>query len=176
MNMELNFRSATNIAERVAKGFSMVRPGDVITYSEMCHVEGTRLRRGMYYRLRGKTSVLLMNLGSDAPYEDRIEAGGRTIIYEGHDIPNRKGGPDPKTVNQPEFTARGQMTQNGFFHRAAQSYRARKRPAESVRVYEKTKRGMWKYHGLFRLVDSWREVSNGRRVFRFRFERTRRKE
>ena len=153
----------------------MAKPGDVITYLEMCHAEGTRLRRGMHYRLRGKTSVVLMNLGPGAPYADRVEAGGRTIIYEGHDIPNRRGGPNPKHVDQPEFTPRGERTQNGFFHRAAQSYKARKSPAESVRVYEKIKRGMWKYHGVFRLVDSWREMSDGRRVFKFRLEAARRK-
>ena len=94
----------------------MAKPGDVVTYLEMCHTEGARLRRGMNYRLRGKTSVALMNLGPDAPYADRVEAG-ETIIYEGHDIPNRRGGPDPKTVDQPEFTL-GERTQKRIFYLA----------------------------------------------------------
>ena len=148
----------------------MVKPGDTISYQEMCRIEGTKLQRGMNYRLRGKKSVFLMNLGPNAPYADRIEDRGKTLIYEGHDVPKRKGRPDPKTVDQLEFTPTGSRTQNGLFHQAAQSFKAGKRLAEFVKVYEKKSRGVWTYWGVFRLVDSWRELSNKRKVFKFRLK------
>ncbi len=31
----------------------MIRPGDVISYLQMCQEEGVNLQRGMNYRLRG---------------------------------------------------------------------------------------------------------------------------
>jgi hypothetical protein len=37
-----------------------------------------------------------------APYDDHIEEDGRVLIYEGRDTPQTLGGPDPKTVAQPE--------------------------------------------------------------------------
>jgi hypothetical protein len=43
-------------------------------------------------------------------------------------------------------------------------------PAERVRVYEKMRTGIWTFNGTFRLVDGWREESNGRLVFKFRLE------
>lgn len=132
----------------------MVKPLRILSYQEMCRVEGTRLQRGMNFRLRGKKSVILMNLGPNAPYEDQVEADGKILIYEGHDAPKRRGGPDPKTVDQPEFTSSGKRTQNGLFHQAAQFFKAGHQPAELVKVYEKKERGLWAYWGVYRLVDS----------------------
>ena len=37
-----------------------------------------------------------------APYDDRIEEDGHVLIYEGHDRPQTRGGPDPRTLDQPE--------------------------------------------------------------------------
>ncbi len=62
------------------------------------------------------------------------------------------------------------MTQNGLFHKAAKEYKEGLRNAESVKVYEKIKPGIWVYNGLFRLVDAWREESNKREVFKFKLE------
>jgi hypothetical protein len=61
--------------------------GTVISYFEMCQREGTSLQRGMNFRLRGRHSVILMSLRPNAPYADRVEDDGLTLIYEGHDVP-----------------------------------------------------------------------------------------
>lgn len=41
---------------------------------------------------------------------------------------------------------------------------------ELVKVYEKLRSGIWVYNGIFKLVDSWRELSNARKVFKYRLE------
>ncbi len=35
---------------------------------------------------------------------------------------------------------------------------------------EKIRSGIWVYNGLFRLVDAWQELSNARKVFKFKLE------
>jgi len=130
---------------------------EIISYLEMCRREGVSLQRGMNYGLGGDHSVILMSLRPGAPYDDRLEDDGTTLIYEGHDEPRRKGGPDPKTVDQPESTEAGKLTQNGLFHLAAQQFTGQKRGPERVRVYEKIRQGIWSYNGVFHLVDSWRD-------------------
>ena len=148
----------------------MLKPGDVISYIEMCQEEGVNLQRGMNFRLKGKYSVILMSLRRNAPYADRIEDSGKTLIYEGHDIPHIKNGQEPKLVAQPMQNPVGSLTQNGLFYKAVQDYKNNKSNAESVKVYEKIHSGIWTYNGLFKLVDSWQEESNKRNVFKFRFE------
>jgi hypothetical protein len=145
--------------------------GDVISYIEMCTEEGMNLQRGMNFRLRGKSSVILMSLRTGAPYADRIEDNGQTLIYEGHDIARTPDGPDPKSADQPQFFPGGSPTQNGLFLEAAQQFRKGQSPAE-VKVFEKIRSGIWVYNGLFRLVDGWREDSGGRSVFKFKLELT----
>jgi len=39
----------------------------------------------MNFRLRANLSVILMSLRRGAPYADRIEDDGKTLIYEGHE-------------------------------------------------------------------------------------------
>lgn len=146
----------------------MFGQGDVISYLDMCREEGVNLQRGMNFRLRGKLSVILMSLRPGAPYADSIEEAGKVLIYEGHDIPRRKEGPNPKSVDQPMLNPSGSLTQNGLFYEAAQRFRVRKGEAELVRVYEKVRSGIWVYNGLFRLVDAFQEVSNARNVFKFK--------
>ncbi len=92
---------------------------------------------------------------------------GATLIYEGHDVPTSRDNPSPKTVDQPERSENGNLTENGKFHKAAQEYKAGKRPPERVRVYEKIKQGIWSYNGVFHL-DSWKEKSHARYVFKFK--------
>jgi len=111
-----------------------------------------------------------MSLGPNAPYADRIEQNGKILIYEGHDVAKRQGGPDPKTVDQPEHNPSGTLTQNGLFRKAAESNKRDYKEAELVRVYEKIRKGVWVYNGLFRLVDAWQEHSGGRKVFKFKLE------
>ena len=148
----------------------MISPGDVIPYIRMCQEEGVSLQRGMNFRLHGGTSVILMSLRRGAPYADRVEEEGKVLIYEGHDAPSHRDGPDPKSVDQPMRTPAGKLTQNGLFFEAAQRHRRGEAEAEPVRVYEKIKQGIWVYAGVFRLVDAWQETSNARQVFKLRLE------
>ncbi len=148
----------------------MFKVGDVISYIEMCNAEGVSLQRGMNYRLGKTYSVILMSVQPNAPYSDRIEDNGRVLIYEGHDIFQRKNGPDPKSVDQPMKTPKGTLTQNGLFYQAAKRYVAGDSPAELVKVYEKIRPGIWTYNGFFLLVDAWIERSNGRKVFKFKLK------
>ena len=146
----------------------MLKVGDIISYHEMCTVEKAHLQRGMNYRLGKSYSVILMSVHKNAPYADKIEENGRVLIYEGHDIPRRKNGPDPKTVDQPRRNPSGTLTQNGLFYRAAHQYLSGNAPAEPVKVYEKIRPGIWTYNGIFLLVDAWITEDQGRKVFKFK--------
>lgn len=141
---------------------------EIISYLEMCRREGVNLQRGMNFHLGGEYSVLLMSVRPNAPYRDHLEEDGSVLVYEGHDAPRTAETPDPKLVDQPERTATGALTQNGWFHAAAQDARAGTAKPELVRVYEKIRQGIWSYNGVFQLVDSWREPDGGRSVFKFR--------
>jgi len=143
---------------------------EIIPYIEMCRREGVSLQRGMNYELGGNHSVILMSVRPGAPYADRFEDDGSTLVYEGHDIPRSFQHADPKSFNQPEYSPSGNLTENGKFYRAAQEFKAGKRPPERVRVYEKIKQGIWSYNGVSHLVDSWQEQSNGRSVFKFKLK------
>jgi hypothetical protein len=106
-----------------------------------------------------------------APYADHVEEEGRVLIYEGHDVPRVRGGPDPKTIDQELETPTGGITQNGRFFVAARRAQTEGAPAaEVVRVYEKVRTGIWVFNGVFRLSDAWAEQIDGRRVFKFRLE------
>lgn len=113
-----------------------------------------------------------MSTRPGSPYEDEVEDEGRTLIYEGHDANRTPLGPNPKTIDQPEFLPSGKPTQNGRFAEAARRYSSETSDAELVNVYEKIKSGIWVFNGVFRLVDVWQERSNGREVFKFRLELT----
>ena len=141
---------------------------EIISYLEACQREGGSLQKGMNYRMGNTYSVVLMSVRRGAPYRDRIEDDGSTLIYEGHDIPRTSSAGDPKAVDQPEFTRTGLLTENGKFHKAAQDFRSGKREVELVRVYEKIHAGIWSYNGLFKLADSWREHDGQRHVFKFK--------
>jgi hypothetical protein len=145
-------------------------PNEIISYLEMCQRKTLSLQKGMNFHLRDNHSVILMSLRRSAPYEDAIQDGGTTIIYEGHDVPRSAHIPNPKTIDQPERSFSGNLTENSKFHAAAQEYKSGLRPPERVRVYEKIKNGIWSYNGVFHLTDSWREPSGGRRVFKFKLE------
>jgi len=135
----------------------------------MCGREGSSLQRGMNFRLGKTYSVILMSVRPNAPYRDRIENDGATLIYEGHDVPRSPRTPNPKAVDQPEFTPAGSLTENGKFLRAAQAAQQGHDP-EAVRVYEKIKEGIWSYNGTFSLVKAWREKQGRRTVLKFQLE------
>jgi len=147
-----------------------MKPGDVLSYLQMCAQEGVNLQRGMNFHLRGKISVILMSLRPGAPYADRIEDNGRVLIYEGHDLPRYKGGSDPKTIDQPMTNPNRRLTQNGLFYQAAMRFKKEGSQLELVRVYEKVRPGIWVYNGLFKLLDAWQEENNHRKVFKLKLQ------
>lgn len=148
----------------------MLKPGDVISYLQMCQGEGVNLQRGMNFRLNGGHSVILMSVRAGAPYADKVEENGKVLIYEGHDVSRTASGSRPKTVDQPVRNESGSLTQNGLFYQAAQKYQKTEALPEPVKVYEKIKAGIWVYNGLFSLIDSWQEEAGKRKVFKFRLE------
>ena len=141
--------------------------GDIITFKEMCTAEGQMLQRGMYFRPRGKHSVLLMSTRRGAPYRDKWEEGGKLLIYEGHDAP-RRDDINPKLIDQPSVTPNGRPTQNALFLRAATEYASGTRGPELVKIYEKIRDGIWAYNGTFQLVQAFTESDGKRSVFKFR--------
>ncbi len=59
--------------------------------------ERAALQKGMNYGVGKKYSVFLMSVREGAPYADALDEVSGMLTYEGHDEPQRKGGPDPKT-------------------------------------------------------------------------------
>jgi hypothetical protein len=147
-------------------------PGDIISYMEMCQEWSVSFQRGMHFHLKGNRSVVLMSRRRDAAYRDRVEDDGRILIYEGHDTPRIRGGPDPKAVDQPSKYPTGALTQNGYFEGAANKYKRDKSNPEFVAVYEKIHPGIWAFNGNFLLVDAWQEKDGPRKVFKFKLELT----
>jgi hypothetical protein len=141
---------------------------NIISYIEMCQRERSSLQAGMNFGLGGNHSVILMSLRPGSPYRDRLEDGGSTLVYEGHDQPKSKAGVKPKQIDQLSNLPSGRLTQNGKFYQAAQQFKEGKRPPQRVRVYEKIKPGIWAYNGVFHLHDAWTERDEHRIVFKFR--------
>lgn len=141
---------------------------EIVSYLEMCQREGLSLQRGMNFRAGGDYSIVLMSRRPNAPYRDRIEDEGATLVYEGHNEPARGDVIDPKLVDQPRTSNQGTLTENGKFEQAANQYKSGQSPSAGVRVYEKIRDGIWSYNGLFRLVDSWIEHDGRRNVFKFK--------
>ena len=73
---------------------------NVISYIEMCRREGLSLQAGMNFGVGGTHSVILISVRPNAPYRDRLEDGGTTLIYEGHDQPRSGQGQNPKLLDQ----------------------------------------------------------------------------
>lgn len=141
---------------------------NVISYREMCDREGASLQAGMNFGLGGHHSVILMSTRPNAPYRDLLADGGTSLIYEGHDQPSVKLGPDPKTMDQLLMTHTGRPTQNGKFFQAAKAAAADQRAPERVRAYEKLRPGIWADNGIFHLVDAWQERDERRLVCKFK--------
>ena len=148
-----------------------IQPGDIISHAQMCIEEGISLQKGMNFKIKGETTVILMSLRKGARYADRVEDNGEILIYEGHDVP-RNLAKIPKSVDQPDYTPRGTLTENGKFFQAAMKFKDGKSDAELVKVYEKIKDGIWVFNGVFELVDAWTEKSENRNVFKFKLHVT----
>lgn len=141
---------------------------DIISYHDVVTEEKAALQKGMNFGVGKKYSVFLMSLREGAPYADQLDPVTGMLSYEGHDEPQRQGGPNPKEVDQALTTPRGSWTENGKFFRAAMDFKSglREKP-ELIKVYEKISRGIWSYKGFFELIGA-NIVSDGKRkVFKF---------
>src|SRR6476660_5219021 len=105
---------------------------NVISYIEMCRREGLSLQAGMNFGVRGTHSVILMSVRRNAPYRDRLEDGGTTLIYEGHDHPRVPRSIDLNGLDQRERLPTGNFTQTGEFQLAEQDAKAGRRRPERV--------------------------------------------
>ena len=145
----------------------MVR-GEVISYIDLSVEEGFSIQRGMNFHINGKDyAIILMSVRPNAPYADRFEDNGTTIIYEGHNLQSNHNNSDKsvKYIDQPMATPNGTLTENGKFYNAAIDYKNNKSSAKKVKVYEKIKSGVWVYNGYFNLVDAFIENDGYRNVF-----------
>lgn len=149
-----------------------MKRGDIIRYVDMTIEEGFSIQRGMNFNVANREyGIILMSVRPNAPYADRFEDDGTTIIYEGHDVQANyvPVGKAPKDVDQPMTLPSGILTENGKFFEAAKKYKAGIAP-KIIKVYEKIKAGIWSYNGYFRLADAWIEAAGTRNVFKFRLE------
>ena len=147
--------------------------GDVIRYVDMTIEEGFSLQRGMNYMVNSKNyAIILMSVRKNAPYADRFENDGTTIIYEGHDVSQKDCpvGMQPKEMDQQLTLPSGKLTENGKFYYAAKKYKNQNLQARKVKVYEKIKDGIWVYNGYFDLVDAFIENTGTRNVFKFKLQ------
>ena len=80
---------------------------DIISYHDLVTAEKASLQKGMNYGVGNDYSVFLMSLGENAPYADSLDEVTGMLTYEGHDEPQRQGGPNSKEVDQPLATPRG---------------------------------------------------------------------
>jgi len=148
-----------------------MKPGDIISHSQMCHAEGGyMLQKGMNYRIRGIQTVILMSVRSNAPYADQVQENGTVLIYEGHNAKRQRGVIDsPADHNQPRCLPSGRLTENGLFENTVKAYKDGAKP-ERIKVYEKIKPGIWVYNGFFDLINSREEKSGTRTVFKFKLK------
>jgi len=148
-----------------------IQPGDVISHAEMCLEEGVSLQKGMNFRIKGGLTVILMSLRKGAPYADKVEENGEILIYEGHDLPKNLTR-NPKSDDQPYYTPKGTLTENGKFFVVAEKFKKGIQQSELIKVYEKIKDGIWVYNGVFELIDAWMEKSECRNIFKFKLRVT----
>ncbi|WP_041342746.1 HNH endonuclease [Dehalococcoides mccartyi] len=148
-----------------------IKPGQVISYLDMCQAESVNLQKGMNFKLRNGHNIILMSVRNGAPYADRFENDGTILIYEGHDVNKTPELVNQKNIDQPMYTPGHKLTANGLFYEAAQKAKQTK-IFPKVRVYEKIKPGIWVYNGVFNLIDAWQEPSDNRKVFKFKLELT----
>jgi len=131
-----------------------VEVDDIISYHDLVSEEKAALQKGMNFGVGKKYSIFLMSLREGAPYADALDPITGMLTYEGHDEPQRRGGPHPKEIDQPLTTPRGSWTENGKFFRAAMDFKSGLREkSEMVKVYEKISRGIWSYKGFFELIE-----------------------
>ncbi len=69
---------------------------DIISYHDVVTAERAALQKGMNFGVGKKYSIFLMSLRENAPYADALDEITGMLTYEGHDEPQRRGGPNPK--------------------------------------------------------------------------------
>jgi hypothetical protein len=137
---------------------------DIISYQQMTFVEGV-VQRGMNFNYNPNYSIFLMSVRDNSPYADEWDNETNALTYEGHDA---YGAENAKDIDQPMFTAKGSLTDNGKFYIAAQSFKLKIiKDAHKVKVYEKLKDGIWCYKGFFNLIDAAIINTGTRNVFKF---------
>jgi hypothetical protein len=126
-----------------------------------------------YVIVSGDKSTLIMRpvfgeyyIRKGAPYRDKWHNDSGLLEYEGHDEP-RRGDINPKKIDQPMHTARGRLTENGKFYKAAIDYKKGEIKPEIVQVYEKISQGIWCDRGRYELIDANIIMDDNRNVFRF---------
>lgn len=82
---------------------------DIVSYHDVVTAEKAALQKGLNYGVGKKYSIFLMSLRENAPYADALDPVTGMLTYEGHDEPQRRGGPNPKEVDQPLTTPRGSI-------------------------------------------------------------------
>lgn len=152
---------------------TVVEPNTFIKYRTMCDFAyGAHLTKGMNFRIRGNRTVVLMSTRDNAPYADRASDDGKTLRYVGHNQPRNVSTPNPGVVDQMLDTPAGGRTENGKFWDAVGSYRAGGDAPESVFVFEKIRKGIWVFSGVFELVGARRVHDGTRFVFEFELRMT----
>ena len=137
-----------------------MKRGDIVSYTEWSSVEGANYQRRMNFNIPCKNyAIILMSVRPNAPYADRFEDEGTTIIYEGHDVQKNYNSTEllGKEIDQPMRIPNGELSENGKFFEAARSFINGDSLPKIIKVYEKIKSGIWSYNGYFHLVDAWIE-------------------
>lgn len=150
---------------------------DVLSYDDIVLTEGFRIQKGINVRPKDKPyTILLMSVSENSPYNDGFDESGEILSYEGEDINVRRDVRDdhqllPKATDQPMFTKKRNLTNNGKLYIAAEDYKLKRRDdPESVRVYEKISPNVWSDKGWFDLIDVdyvYSETEN-RKVFKYK--------
>src|SRR3989338_5058516 len=144
---------------------------EILSYRDMCNkININSIQKGMNFHIRKNISVILMSVRHGAPYDDEIDAKRNLLIYEGHDVPKSKQNPNPKKVDQPLWTDKGTLTENGKFVKSIENYKKDLFNPERVLVFEKLNSGIWSEKGFFNLINYEIKESNERKVFKFVLE------
>ncbi len=140
---------------------------DILSYLEMCTLEGLSLQRGMNFKPPPARGIILMSRRKNAPYNDQMSADESEILYEGHDAPRTRLTPDPKSLDQPRVNSNGAPTQNGLFADWVDNVKANGIRPASFQVYEKMRQGTWTDRGPYLLVNYEYRSDGIRNVFKF---------
>src|SRR5439155_850839 len=98
---------------------------DIISYHDVVTTERAALQKGMNYGVGKNYSVFLMSLRENAPYSDALDPVTGMLTYEGHDEPQRRGGVNPKEVDQLLTTLKGSWSVRRMWFNEKSAFRSR---------------------------------------------------